>query len=121
MSKSLKQIQEDIDQFCKERNWHHKHPNDLISAIMIELGELAEHYQWSNEFKEVTEEEKKEIGYEFVDVLFYLCTLANKADIDMEEMFYEKLPKLKEKFKDGKDTLKINKKYRESGKNKLYE
>jgi NTP pyrophosphatase (non-canonical NTP hydrolase) len=121
MSKSLTQIQKDINEFCKEREWNHKHPNDLISSIMIELGELAEHYQWQNEFKELSKEEKKELGYEFVDVLFYFCTLANKAEIDLQEAFYDKLPKLKEKFKDGKHVKEMNKKYRASGKNKLYD
>lgn len=121
MPKSLTQIQKDIDEFCELRGWNHSQPNSLIASTIIELGELAEHYQWQKEFKEFSKEEKKELGYEFVDVLFYLCRLANRSGIDIQEMFYDKLPKLEEKFKIGKDSKEMNKKYRESGKNKLYE
>lgn len=121
MNKSLKQIQKDVDSFCEERSWNHEHPNNLITATVIELGELAEHYQWDNEFKKYSETEKKEIGYEFVDVLFYLCRLANKTGVNIEEAFYDKLPKLAKKFPVGKNTLEANKEYREKGKNKLYD
>jgi NTP pyrophosphatase (non-canonical NTP hydrolase) len=121
MSKSLTKIQKDIDDFCEERGWNHTHPNSLITSTLIELGELAEHYQWKNEFEEYTEDEKKEIAYEFVDVFFYLSRLANKTGINIEEAFYDKLPKLAKKFPIGKDSLEANKEYRAAGKNKLYD
>ena len=121
MNKSLNQIQKDVDHFCEERNWIHGYPNNLISATMIELGELAEHYQWQNEFKKYSKTEKKEIGYEFVDVIFYLCRLANRTGINIEESFYDKLPKMAVKFPVGKDCLEANREYREKGKNKLYD
>lgn len=121
MNRSLTQMQKDVDLFCEERDWANSSPNSLISSIVIELGELAEHYQWDNEFKKYTENEKKEIGYEFVDVLFYLSRLASKTGIDMEESFYDKLPKLKKKFPIGKDSLEAHKEYRKNGKSKLYD
>ncbi len=121
MEKTLKEIQKDIDKFCEERNWDNNDPNQLIASIVIELGELSEHYQWENKFKRFSKIERKEVGYEFVDVLFYLCRLANRSGIDIEEMFYDKLPKLGKKFKNGKNVKKANKNYRETGKNRLYE
>jgi NTP pyrophosphatase (non-canonical NTP hydrolase) len=121
MKKSLGQIQEDIDKFCEERKWINGDPNQLITSIIIELGELSEHYQWENKFKKFSKEEKKEVGYEFVDILFYLCRLASKSEIDIEEMFYDKLPKLDKKFKNGQDCKKANSEYRKIGKNRLYE
>lgn len=123
MNKTLKDIQSDISIFCKQRDWYHKHPNELISSITIELGELAEHYQWKDKFEDYTEEEKKEIGYEFVDILFYLSVLANNTGIDMTDAFYDKLPKLAKKFPEklGRHTKEINKRYRKEGKNRLYE
>ncbi len=121
MEKSLKTMTKEVEEFCKKRNWNHESPNSLIAAILIEMGELAEHYQWQKEFKEFTEKEKKELGYEFVDVLIYFLRLASKSGIDVEKYFYEKLPKLEKKFPVGKDALKANKEYRENGKNKTYD
>jgi len=121
MKKSLWEIQKDVDKFCEDRNWQNDNPNQLITSIIIELGELSEHYQWENKFKKLSEMKKKELGYEFVDVLFYLCRLANKSDIDLTKMFYDKLPKLAKKFKNGKNVKKANRNYRKTGKNRLYE
>lgn len=121
MPKSLKTIQNDVEKFCKERGWGNDDPNQLITSTLIELGELAEHYQWQNTFKKFNKKEKEEIGYEFVDVIFYLCRLANKSGIDLEESFYKKLPKLEKKFKVGTNPKKVHDEYRKNGKNKLYE
>jgi len=121
MAKSLKQIQKDVEEFCQKRGWGNDDPNQLITSALIELGELSEYYQWQNKFKKLNKKEKKEIGYEFVDVIFYLARLANKSDIDLEEAFYDKLPKLAKKFPVGKDPKKAHKEYRANGKNKLYE
>jgi NTP pyrophosphatase (non-canonical NTP hydrolase) len=121
MPKSLKQIQKDVEEFSIKRGWENNDPNQLITSILIELGELSEHYQWQNKFKKLNKREKKEIGYEFVDIIFYLARLANKSDIDLEEAFYDKLPKLEKKFPIGKDAKKAHIEYRKNGKNKRYE
>ena len=121
MSKSLKDLTKEIESFCEKRGWGNEDPNQLITSIIIELGELAEHYQWENEFKDLTEKEKKEIGYEYVDVLFYFLRLASNSGIDIEKYFYEKLPKLEEKFPVGKDPRKAHDEYRKKGKNRRYD
>ncbi|MBU0569519.1 hypothetical protein KKB40_01910 [Patescibacteria group bacterium] len=100
MSKSLKDIENDVVKVCKERNWKNTDPNQLISSTMIELAELAEHYQWQNDFSKIddlTKRGRDELGYEFVDVLFYLLRLAHRSGIDIEEYFYKKLPKIRTK------------------------
>lgn len=133
MSKSVNDLSAEFSDFCKERQWHHEDPNQLLSAIHIELGELAEHYQWQNKFPKWDEEEKKSAGYEFVDVLLYFLRLAELSGIDIEKYFDEKLPKLAKKFpapskneiltKEQKitDNIKSRKAYRKEGKNKLYD
>lgn len=100
MSKTLKDIENDVTQVCDDRNWSNTDPNQLIISIMIELAELAEHYQWQNGFSKIAklnDKEKTELGYEFVDVLFYLLRLAHCSEIDIEKFFYEKLPKIRNK------------------------
>ena len=121
MSKTLEEMTKDVEKFCDDRDWNHESPNSLIAAILIEMGELAEHYQWQKEFKKLSKKEEKELGYEFVDVLVYFLRLASRSGIDIEKYFYEKLPKLEKKFPVGKDALEANKEYRNNGKNKTYD
>lgn len=123
MAKSLKQIQQDVNKFSIERGWINADPNQLISSIVIELAELAEHFQWEKDFNKVknySDEKKKELGFEFMDVLFYLLRLASASEIDVEKYFYLKLPKLAEKYKIGGNYLKAKQNYRKLGLNKTY-
>jgi NTP pyrophosphatase (non-canonical NTP hydrolase) len=121
MAKSLNQLIDQVADFSERRNWRNTNPNQLISSTLIELGELAEHFQWKNEFKEYSDEEKLEIGYEMMDVLFYLFRLASKADIDLDKAFADKIKKLEVKYPVGSDWQTQHDKYRKSGKNKRYE
>ena len=123
MSKTFEEISHLINKHCEDRGWNHEHPNALIASIVIELGELAEHFQWKEEIEKLSKEEKQEIGYEFVDVFFYLVRLAGVYDIDIEKYFFEKLPKLEKKFPIGQNRegyKKVKEEYRETGKNKTY-
>ena len=72
-------------------------PNQLLVALIGELGELSEHYQWQDTVPAWGEEKRREVGYEFVDVLFYLLRLAHASGIDVGHYFDEKLPRLEEK------------------------
>ena len=121
MAKSIKEITDIINKFSNERGWLNEDPNQLITSIFIELGELAEHYQWQDTFKNVDHGKKTELGFEFVDVIFYLFRLASHSNIDIEEYFDKKLPKLYEKFPVGKDPKQAHDEYRNTGKNKVYE
>jgi NTP pyrophosphatase (non-canonical NTP hydrolase) len=103
MAKSLKDYDTIVNDFCNERGWNHTDPNHLSTAIMIELSELAEHYQWKHTFTEFSAEEKKEVGFEFVDILFYFVLFASKASVDIEQAFDEKLEKLRVKYPIGAD------------------
>ncbi|MEI7579203.1 MAG: MazG-like family protein [bacterium] len=124
MAKTIQEITDIIANFSKERGWTNEDPGQLISSLFIEMGELAEHYQWQSRFKPFNEEEKQIIGYEFTDVIFYLFRLASNSGIDIEKYFLEKIPKLAKKFPVGttdEDWEKAHKTYRKSGKSKLYE
>jgi NTP pyrophosphatase (non-canonical NTP hydrolase) len=123
MAKSIQDICDVIEKFSTDRGWANDDPNQLITSIFIELGELAEHYQWKDSFDRLPED-KTELGYEFVDIIFYLFRLANKSGIDLEYYFDEKVPKLEKKFpvhhtEEQHQTAKRH--YRRTGKNKRYE
>ena len=123
MSKSIQEITRQIVDFAEARGWKNENPSHLMNSIFIEMGELAEHFQWKNDFskyKNMSEDEKTQIGFEFVDVIFYLFRLAHNSGVDIEEYFDKKLPKLEEKYKIGGDYGKAHREYRKTGKNKLY-
>jgi dCTP diphosphatase len=123
MEKTLKQISDEIAEFCEKRGWENDDPNQLISSMIIELGELTEHYQWINSFSKIDKNKKEEISYELVDVLFYLLQIGNKTGIDIEKAFNDKITKLEKKFPIGiteEDYQKVHEDYRKSGKNRLY-
>jgi NTP pyrophosphatase (non-canonical NTP hydrolase) len=121
MAKSIEDITKLVTEFYQKRGWKCDDPNELMSSILIELGELAEHYQWKKKFEKWDEIKTKTVGFEFVDVVFYLLILAHQSGIDIEKYFDMKLPLLDKKFPPGKDVLEAREEYRKSGKNKLYE
>ncbi len=125
MQNSLNQMIKSVDKFAKERNWVNDDPNQLLTSAFIELGELAEIFQWKNKFKTFTKEEEKQIAFEIVDVLIYVLQIANKSGIsDLDSYYLEKREKLAKKYPIGlkdEDYRKRKEEYRISGKNKLYE
>lgn len=121
MAKTLNQLIDQVTEFADQRDWTNSDPNQLISSTVIELGELAEHFQWQDSFKEnYSEGEKLEIAYEMVDVLFYLLRIASKVDIDLDKAFAEKVKKLEIKYPVGADWKKQHDEYRKSGRSKRY-
>jgi NTP pyrophosphatase (non-canonical NTP hydrolase) len=122
MKKSLNDYINDTIKFANARGWVDEVPTELLTSTLVELGELSEHYESQKKFKETyTDEEKKMIGYEFVDVFFYLFRMAGRTGIDMDKCFQEKYKKLEEKYYIGSDPKAQHEKYRKDGKNKLYE
>jgi len=84
------QIAAQTRQFAVQREWSQYHtPRNLLLALMGELGELAELFQWkgddaSNEFiLTVTEHDK--VGQELADVTIYLCRLADVCGVALAE------------------------------------
>lgn len=126
MSKSLKEMGIELDDFVQERGWGAKDPKKLFIALTGELGELGETLQNLESFEEVKGDERKlkEIAFEMVDVLNYLMRLATRFGIDLSDSFDEKMPLLAEKYPVGIDRKTVGlrrEEYRKTGKNKLYE
>src|SRR5687767_6848888 len=100
---SFQELKDGVEKFCVDRDWHNNDPKQLLLSAFIELGELAEYYQWSPDGKWVDDKKKrKEISFELVDVFFYLFRFINKSEIDFSEAFFEKVKKLALKYPTGK-------------------
>lgn len=79
--------------FVAEREWSQFHtPENLAKSISIEAGELLEQFQWNPEF------DSAEVRAELADVLTYCILLADRLDLDPNEIVLEKLAKTREKY-----------------------
>lgn len=97
---------EDIKNWSKkvrdDRGWH-PDARSLAISIVLEAGEILEHFQWQ-ESKMVEEELKKnkdkkeELEKEVGDVINYLCEFVERLDIDMSDSLKKTLKKVEEKY-----------------------
>ncbi len=47
MTDTLQDLARQLDQFAEARDWQQFHsPKNLASALVVEAGELLEHFQW---------------------------------------------------------------------------
>ena len=67
MTDSLRNLASDLDRFAEEREWRTFHSlKNLASALVVEAGELLEHFQWLTEVqsRELPEEKRDAIAAE---------------------------------------------------------
>ena len=99
---NLDVIKEKLKQFSKERDWEQYHsPKNLAMALSVEVAELVEIFQWSNDggIKEVEDEQtRKEIEEEIADIFNYLIKFVDLMDLDLEKISLEKIQKNDEKY-----------------------
>ena len=79
-----------IADFAKERDWDQFHtPRNILLALVGEVGELAECFQWKSEvarnLPEFSEPEKVHVGEELADVLIYTVRLADVCGISLTD------------------------------------
>jgi NTP pyrophosphatase (non-canonical NTP hydrolase) len=82
---SVRTLAQQLDQFAKARDWQQFHsPKNLASALIVEAGELLEHFQWMTEeqSRNLDVEKREAVGGEIADVLLYLIQLSTAVGID---------------------------------------
>ena len=85
MPDSLRDLAQQLDRFAGDRDWQQFHsPKNLASALVVEAGELLEHFQWLTEAQSraLTPEKRHAVGAEVADVLLYLIQLTSALGID---------------------------------------
>ncbi|OUE25576.1 MazG-like family protein [Clavibacter michiganensis] len=79
-------VREELAAFVAERDWAQFHtPENLAKSIVIEAGELLECYQWD------ADGDPAQVKAELADVLTYCLLLADRLDLDPDEIVREKL------------------------------
>lgn len=105
MSDSLQQLIQTIRDFADDRNWEQFHsPKNLVMALIVEAGELVEHFQWlsQQQSRSLPPKAKEEIAMELADVLIYLCRLSDQLDIDLLTAAEKKIRVNEEKYPVGR-------------------
>ncbi|KAL6271103.1 hypothetical protein ACE6H2_028014 [Prunus campanulata] len=87
-SVTLDLLKKKMAEFAKERDWDQFHsPRNLLLALVGEVGELSEIFQWKGEvpkgLPDWKEEEKEHLGEELSDVLLYLVRLSDICGVDL--------------------------------------
>lgn len=97
----MKDLLEQIRKFRQERDWDQYHsPKNLVMALIVEVSELAEHFQWMTEkqSRSLSPDKLAEVKEEVGDVLIYLVNICDKLGIDPVEAAHEKLRKNRHKY-----------------------
>ena len=90
-----KDLQVKLIEFRNERDWAQFHnPKDLALALSIEAAELNEVFLWKNPEEANIEKVKEELA----DVFAYALLLAEKYDLDVNEIVLNKIKKNGEKY-----------------------
>ncbi len=98
---SVQELRDIMQQFVAERDWAQYHnPKNLSMSIAIEAAELMEKFQFvsNEESQELAQSNKQEIADELSDVLAYVLSFANAADIDLSSSFVKKMEKNSKKY-----------------------
>lgn len=91
---NLTELREALASFAQARDWDQFHSvKNLILALVGEVGELAEVFQWldDKQIQNLDGEDRARAREELADVFLYLIRLADKLDIDLIEAANAKL------------------------------
>lgn len=100
---SLESIRRMQAQFVDERNWNQFHtPRNLLLAMIGEVGEVSELFQWKNEvpvgLTDWSESERTHLSEELSDVLIYLVRLAEQCNVDLPSAVLRKMDLNRHKY-----------------------
>lgn len=101
-SGDLADLTDAIRTFCEERDWEQFHkPRNLILALVGEVGELAELFQWLNAEQSaqiMNEAVGRQVQDELADVFYYVLRLADVLRVDLGDALTRKLEINAEKY-----------------------
>lgn len=94
MADSLDQLAQQLKDFAQARDWGQFHsPKNLASALIVEAGELLEHFQWMTEAQSraLDAPQREAVALEMADVLLYLIQMGNELGIDLVDAARRKI------------------------------
>ncbi|KAI5648235.1 hypothetical protein M9H77_34240 [Catharanthus roseus] len=100
---SLEELRDRLAEFNKVRGWDQYHsPRNLLLALVGEVGELSEIFQWKGEVEKGLPnwscDDKEHLEEEISDVLLYLVQLADVCGLDLGQAALSKILKNAQKY-----------------------
>jgi dCTP diphosphatase len=102
---TLQDVRSEMKRFSAERDWDQFHtPRNLMLALVGEVGELAELFQWKTDTSAepglpgFSTSEVNNVKDELADVLLYLVRLADRCGVDLASAVKAKLLKNAAKY-----------------------
>lgn len=85
---TLEKLRSIQSKFVRERNWNQfQTPRNLLLAMIAEVGELSEIFQWKGEVKQGLPDwsaaDRTHLEQELSDVFIYLMRLAEECNVDL--------------------------------------
>lgn len=87
---TLQNIQQYVKELEIERGFDHQTIIEKCLLLGEEVGELFKAVRKSENIKIDSTSQKHEVSNELADILIYLCAIANRYEIDLEDAFREK-------------------------------
>jgi NTP pyrophosphatase (non-canonical NTP hydrolase) len=97
----IEKLQKRLQAFADQRDWNQFHsPKNLSMALIVEAGELAEHFQWltQQESFSLPEDKLEKVGEELADIFVYLVRLADQLDIELPAAIDRKIELNEQKY-----------------------
>lgn len=89
----MNKIKNEILEFTQDRDWDQFHsPENLAKSISIEAAELLECFQWSGSYNQA------DVCDELADIVNYCILLADKLNVELEDIVLDKIRKNAEKY-----------------------
>jgi NTP pyrophosphatase (non-canonical NTP hydrolase) len=88
----IKTLETAMHVFVESKGWYRPNspkpqtPKNLAISLVLEAGEVLEHFQWDEETSD-----KAELAGELADVMLYLLQLASVSEIDLGQAVLDKL------------------------------
>lgn len=98
---NIKDLQKKVIAFRDKRNWKQFHnPKDVSLSMVLEAGEVMEHFQWKNdtEMTKHIKNHKEEIGEELADVFYWVLLMSYDLKIDLAQALIKKISTNEKKY-----------------------
>merc|ERR1711990_1121754 len=100
---TVEQIRATQAKFVRDRDWSQYHtPRNLLLAMVGEVGELSELFQWRGEvpvgIPDWSAGDKQRLEHELSDVFLYLVRLSEQCHVDLPKAVMEKIALNEKKY-----------------------
>lgn len=98
---NLESIRKRLREFARDRDWNQFHsPKNLVMALVGEVGELVEEFQWlsEEESRRLSGDRQARVQEELADVQAYLIMIADKLGIDLFSALDDKITQNEAKY-----------------------